>query len=141
MPNQTPRKERSDKGTHRHGTTKDDFGRYAFRLNTSKPEELNLQEAIQAHVYAPGVKEKRNIKTFLLKCVNDGLHLTRSHEEIVAESLDQQIERLASQIDKLLSLNLQRITGGVKAQEDDSTSGVNMDYLKRIQQTLRGAKK
>jgi hypothetical protein len=141
MPSQRPRKERSDKGTHRNGTTSDDHGRFAFRLNTSKPEEMKLLEAIQAHIYGDPKDKKRNIKTFLLKCVNDGLHMTRSHEEIVSETLEQQIERLAQQIDKLLSLNLQRVSGGVKAQEDDSTSGVNMDYLKRIQQTLRGAKK
>ncbi len=135
MPSQTGRKTRSDKGTKRNDAPKD--VRYAFRLNSSKPEESMLHEAIEAH---KGISTGNNIKTFLLKCVGDGLHLVRSHEEIMSETLEQQIERLAGQIDKLLSLNLQRIVQGSHAQEDDSTSGVNMDYLKRIQQTLRGKK-
>ena len=138
MPSQTGRKTRSDKGTHRNDNPDDE--RYAFRLNTSKPEELILLKAIQDHVKSANDGKKRTVKTFLLKCVGDGLHLTRSHEEIVSETLEQQIERLAGQIDKLISLNLQRIVHGAQAQEDDSTGGVNMDYLKRIQQTLRGKK-
>ena len=138
MPNATGRKTRSDKGTRRNNTPDDT--RYALRLNTSKPEELTLLRVIQNHINDTSDGKPRNIKTFLLKCVGDGLHLTRSHEEIVSETLEQQIERLAGQIDKLISLNLQRVVHGAQSQEDDSTSGVNMDYLKRIQQTLRGKK-
>jgi len=135
MPNQTPRKTRKDKGTRRNGRP-DDFG-FSFRLNPGKPAEEKVLLKIHEHFTK---NPAHTIKDIIMDRIgNHEGPLTR--EEAIHETFDQQIERLAQTIDKLLSLNLQRITGDVKAQEDDNTSGVNMDYLKRIQQTLRGAKK
>ena len=136
MPEKTPRKERSDKGTRRNDKPEDE--RFAFRLNETKPAEALVLNAIRAHLTS---FPNDTIKTIVMTCITERLPHPLNREEKTAETLDQQIERLASAIDRLLSLNLQRVSQGANLSSDEGVGGVDMGYMKRLQETLRGAKK
>lgn len=129
------RKERSDKGTRRNG--RPDDKRYAFRLSPDNPKELPIIEAIETHL---ALNPDDSLRMIIVDCLGARVGQGLTREEAMHETFEQQIERLATTIDRLLSSGLSRGVAQVAAQEDESTSGVNMDYLKRIQQTLRGKK-
>jgi len=137
MVKMTTRKERSDKGTRRNGRADD--VRYAFRLSPDNEKEASIIKAIADHLH---LNPNDSLRTIIVDCVGDRVGVGLTREEAMHETFEKQIERLAATIDQLLSSGLQRgVVGYAPAQEDQSTNGVNMDYLKRIQQTLRGGKK
>jgi hypothetical protein len=124
---------RADKGTRRNGTEKDRF--YTFRLNPNDSEELPVIDAIDGWL---AKNDKQSLRDLINLLVKDQLPKPITREEQLVETFEQQIERLASSIDRLLSLKLERVSNN---QPEEEAGGVNMDYLKRIQQTLRGGKK
>ena len=125
---------RSDKGKRRNGDEKDRF--YTFRLNPNDKEELPVIEAIDGWLEKNDKDSLRDLVNLLVK---DQLPKSLTREEQLAETFEQQIERLAASIDRLLSLKLERVSSG---QDESEVEGeVDMNYLKRIQQTLRGQKK
>lgn len=135
--NDTPRRKvRKDKGTHRNN--RDEDKTYAFRLRPDKPDEMAVIRAIDDHLSA---NKQDSVKTIIMTCIGERLGKPLTRETELNESLEQQIDRLASAIDELLSLNLQRGVAGKAQAGNESTSGVDVNYLTRIQQTLRGGKK
>lgn len=137
MPNTAPRKTRKDKGTTRHGRERDRT--YAFRLNSDKPDERAVIDAIDTHLKEH--KGTSSVKKIIMTCIGERLPNALTKEEMLHETFEQQINRLAQTIDKLLSLNLQRMSGKTSEhQSEDDTGGVNMAYLAKIRETLRGKK-
>jgi hypothetical protein len=130
------RKVRKDKGTHRNN--RDEDKTYAFRLRPDKPDEMAVIRAIDEHLDR---NKGDSIKTIVMTCIGERLGKPLTREAEMSETLDQQIDRLASAIDKLLSLNLQRGGTSKAPPVGESTSSVDVGYLERIQQTLRGGKK
>jgi hypothetical protein len=133
MPKGPLKSPRADKGTRRNGTEKDRF--YTFRLNPNDSEELPVIDAIDGWL---AKNDKQSLRDLINLLVKDQLPKPITREEQLVETFEQQIERLASSIDRLLSLRLERVSNN---QPEEEAGGVNMDYLKRIQQTLRGGKK
>jgi hypothetical protein len=133
MPKVPLKSPRADKGTRRNGTEKDRF--YTFRLNPNDSEELPVIDAIDGWL---AKNDKQSLRDLINLLVKDQLPKPITREEQLVETFEQQIERLASSIDRLLSLKLERVSNN---QPEEEAGGVNMDYLKRIQQTLRGGKK
>lgn len=131
---QKPRKVRKDAGSQRIPKGSEDRT-YAFRLSPAIPVEAEIIDAIDEHrALFPG----DNMRDIVVKFLGESLRNGQTREERVVETLEQQIERLSSSIDRLLTLKLERVSD---AQPEEEAGGVNMDYLKRIQQTLRGGKK
>lgn len=134
---QKPRKPRKDRGTRRNENVPEDKF-YAFRLSPVIPEEAAIIDAIDAYKDDnPG----HSLRDIIVKYLGSLLQQEQTKEERIVETLEEQIERLSSSIDRLLTLNIQASAARPAVQEDGETSGVNMDYLKRIQATLRGTKK
>ncbi len=138
------RKQRSDKGTRRKDRPEDKF--YSFRLSQSQPGDtdpkiLAEQNAIDwiEHYLSDPKASVRELVTGLISHFNG---IPMSKEATLSElnqSFSQQLERLASTIDRLIASGLQaRPAGQPEAAED--TGGVNMAYLRKIQETLRGKK-
>jgi hypothetical protein len=126
MPSPTGRKTRKDKGTTRTGRL--DNAQYSIRLNPAKDAEKIVLDKISEYLRNnPG----KIFKDFLLYHFKDG--------DPVHETFEQQIDRLAKTIDKLMSLNLQRASLP-KGDSGDEGSDVDMSYLAKIQATLRGKK-
>jgi hypothetical protein len=132
---QKPRKPRKDTGVKRIPKGSEDKT-YAFRLSPAIRAEAEIIDAIEEHkALNPG----DNMRDIIVKFLGGSLNRGVTREERVVETLEQQIDRLASSIDRLLTLKLEHVSE--KPQQEDDANGVNMDYLKRIQQTLRGGKK
>lgn len=134
MPKNPLTKPRADKGTRRNDKEKDRF--YTFRLSPDNEKESRIIQAIDDYL---DEHKSESVRHIIVECLGARLpgHLTKEQE--LAETLEEQIDRLASSIDKLLTMDLQRGNGQSVKQEE--SSGVNMDYIKRIQATLRGGKK
>lgn len=126
---------RADKGTRRNGGEKDKF--YTFRLNPNDKDELPIISAIEEWLED---NPKYYFRDLIKLLVGDRINSALTREEQLVETFEQQIERLASSIDRLLTLKLENLSSG-QTQQEEPEGGVNMDYLKRIQQTLRGGKK
>jgi hypothetical protein len=135
MPKGYPKQPRADKGTRRSGDEPDRF--YSFRLNPNDINELPVIEALEGWLAENDKKSMRDLVKLLVK---DRLPNALTKEEQLAETFEQQIERLAASIDRLMSLKLERVSGG-QADQSNSEDDVDMNYLKRIQQSLRGSKK
>lgn len=136
MLDKKPRKPRKDIGTRRND--RPDDRTFAFRLNPDKPSENEIIKAIDDHLR---MNPKSSLREIIVTCIGErlGKHpLTREAE--LVDTLEQQIERLASSIDRLLTLKLERVSDNSPLQTEP-TDEVDMNYLKRIQQTLRGGKK
>ena len=125
---------RSDKGKRRNGDEPDKF--YTFRLNPNDVDEYPIVQAIEAWL---DDNPKFSFRDLVKLLINDQLPKSLTREEQLAETFEQQIERLSLSIDRLLSLKLERVSSGQA--EPDAEGEVDMNYLKRIQQTLRGQKK
>lgn len=133
---QKPRKIRKDKNTKRIPEGSEDRT-YAFRLSPSIPEEKAIIDAINDHkALNPG----DNMRDIIVKFLGANLSQGVTREERVVETLEQQIDRLAASIDRLLTLKLERVSGA-PASQNDETGNVDMGYMKRLQETLRGGKK
>lgn len=136
MPNTPTRKPRKDIGTRRNN--RPDDRTFAFRLNPDKEEERKVIEAIDTHLRD---NPKSSLREIIVTCIGERIGVQAlTKEEQLIETFEQQLDRLVSSIDRLLSLKLERVASGQSQQEDDS-GGVDMGYLKRIQETLRGGKK
>lgn len=132
--NQKPRKQRKDTGTKRIPKGSEDKT-YAFRLSPTIPAEAEIIDAIEDHkALFPG----DNMRDIIVKFLGESLNRGQTRQERVVETMEEQIERLSLSIDRLLTLKLERASDKPQQEEE---AGVNMDYLKRIQQTLRGGKK
>lgn len=139
------RKQRSDKGARRKARPDDLF--YSFRLTPAQPGEtdpkvLAEQKAIDliaAYIDSDKEASVRSMVTDLIAHFNG---IPTSKEATLSElnqSFGQQLERLAATIDRLISSGLQAHPNG-QSETSEDTGGVNMAYLRKIQETLRGKK-
>jgi hypothetical protein len=132
MPKGKLTRPRADKGTRRNDRPVDKF--YSFRLT---PNEDNKDDPEQKVIDAIADYLDDNPSKSLRHFIVENFAGVKKEQQL-AETLEQQIERLSSSIDRLLTLRLEAPAAPPPAQ---GKPDVDMDYLKRIQQTLRGGKK
>ncbi len=139
------RKQRSDKGTRRKDRPNDEF--YSFRLTPAQPGEtdpkiLAEQQAIDAIGRYLASDPKASVRELVTGLISHFNGIPLSKEALLSElnqSFSQQLERLAATIDRLISSGLQARPAGQPETAEDA-GGVNMAYLRKIQETLRGKK-
>lgn len=139
----TNRKTRSDKDTRRKGMPPDKF--YSFRLSQARPGEDNPQRLLEQeaidfigeYLSAP----KTSMRQIVVGLISHFKGIPPTRETQLADlhqSFSQELARFSATIDRLIASGVR--LGGQSPTTEENTSGVNMAYLKRIQETLRGKK-
>jgi hypothetical protein len=142
----TERKKRSDFGTKRKIIRDEDGGivekpddvTFTFKVNPADPIEGPVYLKLMAE------KDKRNLRNFIVGAVAKHSPSPASRESALEdlhaqarEHFDNLTDELNRAIDRLLSLQLTAAPVEKGKPASESTSGVNLDFLRNIQATLK----
>lgn len=142
----TERKKRSDFGTKRkiirdedgEVIKKPDDETFTFKVNPADPIEGPVYLKLMVE------KDKRNLRKFIVDAVAKHNPSPASREEALEnlyeqarEHFDNLSNELNQAIDRLLTLQLTATPVEKGKPASESTSGVNLDFLRNIQATLK----